>query len=136
MKVYEDYDLVESGALYDDDGNSVDFDENIVCENIAEYLKKANKYLVFACGCRWNGASGYKFAHDYFGTVSRSYDVSIYPKAYSKGKKTLVCREYSHDVPMGATTIIVALTDKEYERLNNSSFSAVEQFAMNMCSKA
>ena len=136
MKIYEDYDLVESGALYDDDGNYVDFDEDIVCENIAEYLKKANKYLVFASGCRWNGASGYKFADDYFGTISRSYDVSIYPESYSKGKKTLVCREYSHDVPMGSTTIIVALTDKEYERLSHSSFSDVEQFAEIMERKA
>ena len=81
-------------------------------------IKKADHYLVMAYNCRWNGASGYKFADDIREALNRDYDTSIYPVTASRGGKVLVCREYSHDVPMGARTVIIALTDSQYEHLN------------------
>ena len=131
MKINENIDLAECGFYADENGEVMydEWDDYLADDVMSEYIKDADKYLVFASSCRWNGASGYKFANNYGDIISRSYDFSLVPLSRSKGKKTLVCRESSHDVPMGSTTIIVALTDKEYERLSNSSFSDVEQFA-------
>ena len=138
MKIKENIDLAECGFYADENGEVMydEWDEYLAESVMSEYLKDSYGYLVFARGCRWNGASGYKLVKDYDGVISRSYDFSLVPISRSRGKKVLVCRESSHDVPMGSTTIIVALTEKEYERLSNSSFSAVEQFAMGMSSKA
>ena len=94
-----------------------------------DYLKESKHYLVFARNCTWNGASGYKFANSFEDAIYRSYDCSIYPVERSRGKKTLVCTEYHHDVPTGHTSIIVALTDKEYEDLSRSNFESVQRFA-------
>ena len=138
MKIDSNLNLAECGYGYDEEDNiDYDFwDDYLFDETMTEYLKRANRYLVFAIGVRWNGASGYKFADDYSGAIFRSYDNSMYPVKCSKGKKTLVCKEYSHDVPMGSTTIIVALTDKEYDKLNNSDFGTVESFARKMYAMA
>lgn len=93
-------------------------------------IRDADHYLVFASGCRWDGSSGYKFASSRHETVYRPYDTTIMPVAVSPNGKTLVCRESSHDVPMGSTTIIVALTEKEFERLENAkSFETIRKFA-------
>ena len=37
-------------------------------------------------------------------------------------------RESSHDVPMGSTTYVIGLSEKEYEELRESNFEAVEAF--------
>ena len=45
-----------------------------------------------------------------------------------------ICREYSHDVPMGNTTYIVALTDDEYEQvtewLDDDKFASINDFVL------
>lgn len=93
-----------------------------------QFIRPSNHYLVFAYGVRWNGASGYKFANSLVNAIYRSYESSIYPVSASRNGKTLVCKEYSHDVPMGSRTVIIALTDTEYERLKNSDFNAIQRF--------
>ena len=84
---------------------------------LEDLLKDANHYLVMAHNCRWNGASGFMLTDSLEEVLDRDYEVSIYPVAVSKGGKCLVCRESSHDVPMGSRTSIIALTEREYERL-------------------
>lgn len=107
------------------------FDEYAVVDTMADIIRDAKHYLVMAHGCRWDGASGYKIANSAWDALSRSYDVTIIPHSVSRGGKTLCCTEYSHDVPMGGRTTIIALTDREYEFLNHwdTSFEAVERFA-------
>lgn len=93
------------------------------------FIKDASHYLVFASGCRWNGASGYKICDNRPDTIYRNYGAAIYPTTASSNGKTLVCREYSHDVPTGSTTTIVALTEKEYEQLEKADFDKVRKFS-------
>ena len=98
-------------------------------EILSLFIRDAKHYLVFAYGCKWDGSNGYKISERRLNAVRRSYDAIITPIVGTPSGKTLVCRESSHDVPMGGTTVIVALTDKEYETLNDSFFSTVEAFA-------
>ena len=98
-------------------------------DSISGIMKDSAKYLVFAYGCRWNGASGYKFADTFRSALARDYDVSLVAKAVSKGGKALYLSESSHDVPMGAPTVIVALTNREYDSLCQKDFDGVKAFA-------
>lgn len=104
----------------------VDDDEIIDTMNLL--LKEADNYLVFSTKCRWLGTSGYKITNYVADALLREYDVAIYPLAVSHGKKTLQCIEFSHDVPTGANTYIIALTDKEYEQLGHADFRKVQNF--------
>ena len=94
-----------------------------------EIIKPANHYLVFAQGVRWNGASGYTFAKTFGDALYRDYDHTMYIKNISKHKKAILFREHSHDVPMGNPTVVIALTDREYDSLKDREFSRVEEFA-------
>lgn len=99
------------------------------CEHYLDsLLKDAERYLVFAKNCTWNGGSGYNIVGEKEDALYRSYDSSIYPQKGSRGGKVLVCREYHHDVPTGHPTIVIALTDREYESVCRSSFEEVEAF--------
>lgn len=92
------------------------------------WLKDSPYYLVFASNCTWNHASAYKFVDNILETIERSYNVSIYPYGATERGKVLVCKEYSHDVPMGSFTYIIALTDRQYETLQNMGFSGVQKY--------
>ena len=96
-------------------------------------LKKAPYYLVVANACRWNGSSGYLLETRREWCFSRSYDATIIPLECSQGKKNLLCRESSHDVPMGSDTHIVALTSEEYTKarrwLNAEEYPKVRKLA-------
>ena len=106
------------------------YDEDTFNDLTHNLIKEAGHYLVFASGCRWNGASGYRFNDSLKECLSRPYECSITPLAVSAGGKTLVCRESSHDVPMGSLTYIIALTEAEYDRLSNTSdFRTIRKFA-------
>ena len=85
-------------------------------------------YLVFAQGCRWNGASGYTIVPRILDTLHRPYDATFHYKNHIEGR-ALICMESSHDVPTGSTTVIVGLTDKEFEKFEDAEFSEVEAFA-------
>ena len=118
---------------YGIDSNAVDWDSGEFIEEELEwllesYLNSHPHYLVFASGCRWNGASGYTFCENITDTVKRRYEISLVLE--EQGESSIKCIESSHDVPTGSTTIIVGLTEEEYERLEDADFSEVEKFAM------
>ena len=107
---------------------SADFDD-LECQDLLEsWVGRHHHYLVFASGCRWNGASGYTFCDNVLDTIRRNYDVTICYRKHIEGR-ALICDESSHDVPTGSTTVIVGLTDDEYEKLEDAEFSEVEAFA-------
>lgn len=107
---------------------SADFDD-LECQDLLEsWVGKHHHYLVFASGCRWNGASGYTICDNVLDTIRRNYDVTICYRKHIEGR-ALICDESSHDVPTGSTTVIVGLTDDEYEKLEDAEFSEVEAFA-------
>ena len=84
-------------------------------EVLDSFLKSAPAYVVMAYGCRWDGADGYTIVKTRDECFSRDYDAIIVPKEVSKGKKILVCKESSHDVPMGSLTAIIALNKSEMD---------------------
>ena len=118
---------------YGIDSSAVNWDSGEFMEDELEwllesYLNSHPHYLVFASGCRWNGASGYTFCENITDTVKRRYEISLVLE--EQGESSIKCIESSHDVPTGSTTIIVGLTEEEYERLEDADFSEVEKFAM------
>ena len=117
--------------LSDEKGNYgyMETDHEEIDMVLKELIKEADHYLVMAHNCRWNGVSGYKIVGSRKETVYRNDDVCICPQRASKGGKTLICRESSHDVPMGARTSIIALTNKEYAILENAEWDTVAKFA-------
>lgn len=124
----KDIDSYDSSVYNAVDWGDLEFDEYLhdeVCNNI---IKKAPRYLVFASGCRWNGASGYKFTDTFDESLYRGYDTSLCINSVSKGGKVLRLTEYSHDVPTGSDTYVIALTDKEAERLEYVGFPTIEHF--------
>lgn len=132
----EDWVLL-SGATIDEYGidydavDWYDYDCELNCDPdfIENFIKKSGAYLVFASGCRWNGASGYTIARDFEEAMYRDYENHQYIEGQSKGRKVLYVSEHSHDVPMGSGTKYIALTDREYERLKDADFKTVQRFA-------
>ena len=127
---------IEIDELLDDPLNyewcmGSDFDEDEYMDFISELIKTANHYLVCAYHCTWNGRTGYKFVDTLSDAFYREYDCSQYYKGGSRGGKSICISEYSHDVPMGHTTMIIGLTDKEYEKLSywDVDFDTVIKFA-------
>lgn len=112
--------------------NFYDYNEYDLEELAGKLIKKANNYLVIACNCTWNGATGYMIADSLTEAVSRDYDARIYPVDVTRGGKVLTCSEYSHDVPTGATTYIIALTDREKKVIDNNGWDAVEKILKNL----
>lgn len=124
-----EYDIQRFGIPHDDvDWINLEWDDwdwDLVAGKI---IKNAEHYLVYVFGIRWNGADGYRFNDDFRACFARDYDAMIYPKNVSRNGKTLLCVRYSHDVPTGSQTCIIALTDREYNRLNKADFNTVKQF--------
>lgn len=113
MNIYKNLNLADLCMSDDDYSNSV------AGSVIEEFLKVAPAYLVYASGVRWDRSDGYKIVDSIPECFRRSYPASIYPQEASRGRKILRCTEYSHDVPMGSTTYVIALTGSEYKRLNS-----------------
>ncbi len=108
------------------DWDDASFDEDQLESILLDTIGKFPHYLVFAQNCKWNGASGYKFCDNILNTVYRDYDSDIIGE--QQGKNAIKCKEYSHDVPTGAPTYIIGLTEEEYEKLLDSDFNDIEQF--------
>ena len=139
--LFDDIGLVEGEPLWLD-GTSIDayeipsdavvwesgeFDELALEDELGLWLNgQYPHYLVFANACRWNGASGYKFCDNIVDTVYRDYDVSI--DIQKEIKNGFVARESSHDVPMGSQTVVLGLTEDEYEQLVDAEFDEIERF--------
>lgn len=94
-----------------------------------QFLKEYDHYLVVAYSSNWRGQTGYRFTDNIRDTVYRNYDVTQNIIGGTNSRKSLLIMEYHHDVPMGHETIIIGLTDKEYEKLDYSSFEDIIDFA-------
>lgn len=106
------------------------FDEFEYGDYLGSLIKFANHYLVCAYSCTWDRRTGYKFVDELEDAFYRDYDCTQYYSGGSRGGKAITINEYSHDVPMGHTTMIIALTDKEYDRLTLcENFDTVIKFA-------
>ncbi len=90
--------------------------------------KAYDHYLVVLFGAKWNGASGYKIFNSYKECFCRDYDVSMYYKGSSSKGKVLSLKEYHHDCPMGHTSVIVGLTENEYQKLLYKDIDDIIQF--------
>lgn len=106
-----------------------DFDEDEYDWYINSLIKNANHYLVCAYNCTWDNRSGYRFADNVQDSLYRDYDVHQYVTGSSRGGKVLLISESSHDCPMGYGVCVIALTKKEYDRLEDSDWDTVMKFA-------
>lgn len=122
--------------ICDIDCSDIDqYDNDYYIDHIEEYmlinsvLKKANHYMVYAENITWNHASGFKICDYPEECFRRSYDFNIYLNDVTSGGKVLHAVECSHDCPMGSPVYIIALTDKEYNKLVNAeSFETIRNF--------
>lgn len=132
--MYNTKQLIKDGLintnLWNFDEISFEYGAYAVREFLENCLKTYEHYLVFAFNCTWNGASGYTFEDDLLECIVRDYDVSQFVQSISKHNKAMLIKEFHHDKPFGHNTIIIGLTDKEYETLVNKDFSEIEKFAL------
>lgn len=115
---------LEDCAIWDDTYELTDFFD--------DFLKKANRYLVWANGVRWDGASGYKFVDSVRQAFGRDYDATFILEDITPRGKVMTLSESSHDVPMGDITYVIALTERESERLRYADFETVEKFVQRL----
>ena len=108
-------------------GNSW-FDEDRLREELLDWVGEYPHYLVLALNCRWDGSDGYMLTNVLTDTVIRNYEIAISPDR--KIRKGAAFLEYSHDVPQGATTYIIGLTEREYSRLSKADFDTVHSFVL------
>lgn len=108
-----------------------DFDEWEYDSFIENLIKPFNHYIVCAYHCTWDRRSGYKIVDELKDAFYRDYDCHQYYGGGSIGGKSILIYEYSHDAPMGYSTMIIGLTDKEYDKLSywNVDFETVFKFA-------
>lgn len=105
------------------------FSKDEFLDFMEQFLKEYDHYLVVAYSSNWRGQTGYRFTDNIIDTVYRNYDVTQNIIGGTNSRKSLLIMEYHHDVPMGHETIIVGLTEKEYEKLDYSSFEDIIEFA-------
>lgn len=117
-------DIQKVGSEYD-----YEFSEDEFLDFMEQFLKEYDHYLVVAYSSNWRGQTGYKFTDNIIDTVYRKYDVTQNIIGGTNSRKSLLIKEYHHDVPMGHETIIIGLTEKEYEKLDYSSFEDIIEFA-------
>lgn len=105
-----------------------DFDDSIFYEFIEDLLKTSEHYLCIDYGANWRGAIGYGIFDNKEKCFVRNYDCSQFVIGATIGGKALSIRESSHDCPMGAEILIIRLTDKEYNMLQNKEFNDIIEF--------
>ena len=135
-----DYENMEDRILIDratlDSGEYVENFDNVEYDytdeiEIDDYLtslmncKQYSHYLVVLFNARWTNASGYKFFDNYTECFYRDYDNTMYVKGSSRSGKYLKLKEYHHDKPMGHDSIIIGLTDTEYDKLQNKNIDEI-----------
>ncbi len=109
-----------------------DNDETMFEEYVIRLIKHSKHYLVFLENSTWRGQSGYRIVDDIQEAFYRGYDCCQYVSGGSVGGKVLQLRESHHDCPTGHTSYIVALTDTEFEKLDNTDFEGIEKFIENI----
>lgn len=136
--------LLDGNSIYDFDylDSYDDIEYEYTDESDIEYFlselmdsKKYSRFLVVAFNCTWNGASGYSFKDDYIDCFVRNYDSTMYITGSSRSGKYLELRESHHDVPMGHTTIVIGLTDSEYEKLENKDVEYIINYGKECLNK-
>lgn len=105
-----------------------DYDEYM--DVIRDLVKDAWHYLVYLPHSTWRGSSGCGIVNTIQDAFYRGYDVTQNVVAVSKGNKAVLLKEYHHDVPTGHHALIIALTEKEYNSLENADFNKMQDFAL------
>ena len=123
---------IDSGYYVENfDNIEYDYTDEIEIEDTIMQLMnydKYNHYLVVLFNSTWNNASGYKFFDKYDECFYRDYDNSMYVIGSSRSGKYLELREYHHDKPMGHNSIIIGLTDTEFEKLDRKGIQEIIDF--------
>lgn len=127
--LYISYSDIKQLFISDDAINwdSAQFIEDELEGILTDKIGKHPHYLVIACGCRWNGASGWMFTDSIVKTCERSYEISL--DLQEEGVNAIKCRESSHDVPTGSRTFIIGLSDVEYKILKNKDLDKLLEVA-------
>lgn len=123
---------IDSGYYVENfDNIEYDYTDEVEIEETIMQLMNYNKYnhyLVVLFNSTWNNASGYKFFDKYDECFYRDYDNSMYVIGSSRSGKYLELREYHHDKPMGHNSIIIGLTDTEFEKLDRKGIQEIIDF--------
>lgn len=135
----EEYVSISQTDIYNDDivkdsslirYNDYYFDEYEWESTVVDLMNSNyNHYLVVLCNSTWNGASGLKIFDKYEDCFKRDYDCSMYYVKSSTKGKVLELKEHHHDIPTGHKSMIIGLTDREFERLDNMSWEEQFKFA-------
>ncbi len=112
------YELENSSCIKSLENVEYDYTDELEIEDVFNSLMKDYEhYLIVLFNATWTGASGAKITDKYVDCFYRGYDCTMYVKGSSKNGKYLYLRESHHDVPTGHSTLIVGLTESEYEKL-------------------
>lgn len=126
---YNDLDYYCEDTLNYDWCMGSDLDELMLRDFIDSVIGHYDYYLICAYNSNWMGQTGYKIEDNKYKIFQRSYDVSQYIVGASARGKSLLIREFSHDVPMGHETLIIGLTEKEHNKITNAEWEKVIDFA-------
>lgn len=124
----EKYDIPSEAVDYD--SASIDYD--MINSELNSIFDDYYGYLIWAVGCKWNGATGYTIVKDKGQIFRRDYDISVYDLK-KNSKHAIEWLETSHDVPTGHKAYAIGLTPRDYERLENATFEDVEKFVHKWC---
>ena len=130
--MYKNKDLGKNGINLTDFTECDEYDcyfETMYEDELNYILKKYDNYLVCLYNSTWRGSTGCGIVNNICDAFIRSYDYSQTLMRVSKGNKACLLKEYHHDVPMGHDAVVVGLTEKEYEKLNNANFEDLVKFA-------
>lgn len=122
---YDELDVLIDETDFEDYG---DFDENEFDDFVKDLVEKANNYLMIGYKSNWRGQTGYKIVNNLKDVFIRDYDCSQYVIGGSLDNKVLSIKESHHDCPMGFECLVVALTDEEFEKLDNMKFEDIIEF--------
>lgn len=88
--------------------------EHYSSDELRQHLKPGAGYFVYLHCATWNNSSGWNVLSASENPLWRSYGSTVVPAYRTSGKKVLICREYHHDKPMGHFSVIISLTETEY----------------------
>lgn len=130
---------IDSGCYVENfDNIEYDYTDEVEIEETIMQLMNYNKYnhyLVVLFNATWTNSSGYKFFDKYDECFYRDYDNTMKVIGSSRSGKYLELREYHHDKPMGHNSIIIGLTDTEYEKLRYKNIDEIIDYGRLCLSK-
>lgn len=115
--------------LYEgEDMEWIDFQEyNELLKDI--FQDNDNKYLCYMKPCNWLGGEGVRIVENYEDIINFNYDFTLSLEYISNKNKVVRFRVYSHDVPTGATLLVVKLNNKELNKISKfNNFSQFKEF--------